>query len=277
MRYYQNETKQNIENVYDDMTPVERSIANFFLNNTERMDFSSKNVSNRLYVSEAALSRFSKKCGFKGYREFIFSYEKDLDFENINTNKEQDISVFTRKVKGSYTSLLQENINLLKEKQIIRIADMLNQSRKVCVYGIGSSGLAAKEFQSRFMRIGLDVAAVTDSQMMQISASLVEKDVLIIAISLSGETREVTDSIKIAKKKGAPVVFITANKDADIVGICDEVLLTSYVKNLDTGTKISPQFPILVMIDILYSYYFANDTYFKAKTYKETLSAIRRN
>lgn len=277
MRYYQNETKQNIENVYDDMTPVERSIANFFLNNTERMDFSSKNVSNRLYVSEAALSRFSKKCGFKGYREFIFSYEKDLDFENINTNKEQDISVFTRKVKGSYTSLLQENINLLKEKQIIRIADMLNQSRKVCVYGIGSSGLAAKEFQSRFMRIGLDVAAVTDSQMMQISASLVEKDVLIIAISLSGETREVTDSIKIAKKKGAPVVFITANKDADIVGICDEVLLTSYVKNLDTGTKISPQFPILVMMDILYSYYFANDTYFKAKTYKETLSAIRRN
>ncbi|MFR0957923.1 MAG: hypothetical protein ACLSFA_20120 [Roseburia inulinivorans] len=36
------------------------------------MDFSSKNISKRLYVSEAALSRFSKKCGYKGYRELIF-------------------------------------------------------------------------------------------------------------------------------------------------------------------------------------------------------------
>ena len=29
------------------------------------------------------------------------------------------------------------------------------------------------------------------------------------------------------------------------------------------------------MIDILYSYYFANDSYFKAQKYKETLSAIQ--
>lgn len=79
MIYYQNETKQNMFNSYNNMTPVERSIADFFLSNTEKMDFSSKNISKRLYVSEAALSRFSKKCGYKGYRELIFSYEKDLE------------------------------------------------------------------------------------------------------------------------------------------------------------------------------------------------------
>ena len=65
MIYYQNETKQNMFNSYNNMTPVERSIADFFLSNTEKMDFSSKNISKRLYVSEAALSRFSKKCGIR--------------------------------------------------------------------------------------------------------------------------------------------------------------------------------------------------------------------
>ena len=55
MIYYQNETKQNMFNSYNNMTPVERSIADFFLSNTEKMDFSSKNISKRLYVSEAAL------------------------------------------------------------------------------------------------------------------------------------------------------------------------------------------------------------------------------
>ena len=43
MIYYQNETKQNMFNSYNNMTPVERSIADFFLSNTEKMDFSSKN------------------------------------------------------------------------------------------------------------------------------------------------------------------------------------------------------------------------------------------
>ena len=95
MVYYQSDTKQNMFNSYSDMTPVERSIADFFLSNTEKMDFSSKNISKRLYVSEAALSRFSKKSGYKGYRELIFSYEKDLEYEVPKEGEEADIPVIT--------------------------------------------------------------------------------------------------------------------------------------------------------------------------------------
>ena len=75
---FQNETKQTIEASYKKMTAVERSVADFFIGNKDDMDFSSKNISRVLYVSEATLSRFSQKCGYKGYREFIFSYERDL-------------------------------------------------------------------------------------------------------------------------------------------------------------------------------------------------------
>ena len=28
------------------------------------------------YISNATLSRFAKKCGYKGYRELVFDYEK---------------------------------------------------------------------------------------------------------------------------------------------------------------------------------------------------------
>ena len=80
---------------------------------------------------------------------------------------------------------------------------------------------------------------------------------------------------QIAKSRNAKVIFITANPAPETATRCDEVLRVAYLKNLDTGTKISPQFSILVMIDILYSYYFATDSYFKAQKYKETLSAIQ--
>ena len=63
---YINETKQRIENKYHEMTAVERSIADYFINNKRVHDFSSKNISIQLYVSEATLSRFAKKCGYKG-------------------------------------------------------------------------------------------------------------------------------------------------------------------------------------------------------------------
>ena len=239
------------------------------------MDFSAKEIAKHLFVSEASLSRFAKKCGFKGYREFIFAYEKDLKEEKNGTVSEKDISLFTKKVQSSYQKLLQENFKLLDENQIRRIAGLLNVSRRVFVYGMGSSGNVAEEFQLRFMRIGLDVTAVTDSQMIQMSAALVEEGMLVIAISLSGTTREIVESIRIAKSRNAKVIFITANPAPETAARCDEVLRVAYLKNLDTGTKISPQFSILVMIDILYSYYFANDSYFKAQKYKETLSAIQ--
>lgn len=67
-----------IESYYHTFTPLERTIADFFIHNTDEQDFSSKNVSRLLYVSEASLSRFAQKCGFHGYREFIYEYKQSL-------------------------------------------------------------------------------------------------------------------------------------------------------------------------------------------------------
>ncbi len=272
---YINETKQRIESKYDEMTAVERSIADYFMKNKKVKDFSSKNISIKLYVSEATLSRFAKKCGYKGYREFIFSYEKDLENED-NAEAERDISAITRKVKQTYGTLMHESFQMLDEEKIRRIAGIMNDVRKVFIYGVGSSGFAAGEFQYRFMRIGLDVAAFTDFQMIPISAALASEDHLIIGISLSGTTDIISEGLKIAKEKGARTVLITADTSSGAVTYADEVIQVAFSKNLDTGTVISPQFSILVMIDVLYSYYFENDSYFKAQKYNQTLSAIKK-
>ncbi len=65
-----------VEAKYDSFTNVEKNIADFFLKNQRKIDFSAQNVAKEIFVSEASLSRFAKKCGFHGYREFIYQYEK---------------------------------------------------------------------------------------------------------------------------------------------------------------------------------------------------------
>ena len=267
-------TKDKIREAYDNLTKSEQQVADYFLENTEISDFSSKHISLLLYVSEATLSRFAKKCGFKGYREFVYMYE--LDFKDYFTEKEEkEISDITRSVRKNYKDIMVKAFDLIDEDQMRRIASRLsNTEYTVPVYGMGSSGYVAREFQLRFMRLGLDVIAITDSQMIAMNASLVKRGSLVLAFSISGTTKVVMDSIKKAKQNGARVVLFTSSKDKKLKEICDEVVEVAYLSELETGTKISPQISLLILLDVLYTYYFANDSYFKAEKYKRTLSAL---
>ena len=65
MIYYQNETKQNMFNSYNNMTPVERSIADFFLSNTEKMDFSSKTFPNVFMCRKQLCQDFRRNVGIR--------------------------------------------------------------------------------------------------------------------------------------------------------------------------------------------------------------------
>ena len=272
---FKSETKKNIRNCYDEMTAVEKNIAEFFLNNTEKCDLSSKNIAKHLYVSEASLSRFAKKCGYKGYRELIFSYEKDLEYEKSAIPSDKDISYATKKIYGYYKTIIHDDYELMDEEQIQRVAGLLDTCRRVFVCGLGCSGLAAREMQLRLMRAGLDVDVVTDPHVMMMRAALVDKECLVIGISLSGKTKEVLDCLNVAKKNSAKVVLVTSSIEPGVKKFCDEILRVAYVKNLDFGTKISPQLSILIMFDILYAYYMERESSAKMQKYKDTLSALR--
>ena len=57
---------------FEEMTDLEQEIARYFLQaDTINDDLSSQQVTQKLHISQAALTRFAKKCGFKGYREVI--------------------------------------------------------------------------------------------------------------------------------------------------------------------------------------------------------------
>ena len=68
--------------------------------------------------------------------------------------------------------------------------------------------------------------------------------------------------------------MITENREAEID--CDVVLYTATSRNLDQGIAISPQFPILVLTDIFYGYYFKNDTKIKRQRYHMTLETLNK-
>lgn len=238
-----------IEANYHRFTPMERIIADFFIRNTEEMDFSSKAVAGRLHVSEASLSRFAKKMGYGGFKEFIYHYSPSL------RQPAPEASAQSLEVLNAYQELLNKTYNLMDEFQIGRVVRLMEQKRRIFVCGFGNSGLAAQEFKLRFLRLGLDVRAITEFHELMIHMTQVDGDCLVVGLSLSGATREITDMLKEAAGAGAATVLITSRREERWKEAFDEVMLTAVKKNLEYGNVISPQFPILILIDILYAGY----------------------
>lgn len=269
MRYYGKSIVPVIESKYDSLTQVEKNIADFFLENREKSDFSAKGIADRLYVSEASLSRFAQKCGFHGYRDFIYQYENSL------AEEQRMITSNTKNVLDMYQDLLNKAYSLTDEAQIRRIVGYLNESDRVIVCGKGSSGLAANEMEMRFMRIGVNIDSLQDSDRMRMQAVFVGKGNMVVGISVSADTEEVLYLLKESHGRGARTLLLTSNNKETLSEFCDEVVVVPSLKFLYNVNAISPQFPVLVMIDILYYYYVNQDKDSRTIMHGETLKALK--
>ena len=72
--------------------PRARNRSLFLQAETITDDLSSQQVTQKLHISQAALTRFSKKCGFTGYREFIFQYLHQAKKQDTHYHKHSPLT-----------------------------------------------------------------------------------------------------------------------------------------------------------------------------------------
>ena len=167
---------------------------------------------------------------------------------------------------NTYQELLNKSYSLADRAQIDRICHILTSKRRVYIYGLGSSGLSAQEMKLRFMLAGVDIEAITDI--------LLNESCAAIGITVSGQTPEVLRALGAAKEKGASTILFTSRSSSDYDAFCDEVLLLAVKEHLKNGGAISPQFPILVMIDVLYSHFLTTDSERKEALYEYAVTKL---
>lgn len=254
--------------VYGDLKGVDKTIADYFLNNDMDEDLSAVHVAEQIHVSLASISRFAQKMGYPGYREFKFAYD-NFRKSKLSTD-EVHHSVFK-----NYQRLLINNHNDVSRTQMERIAKDFTKYEKIFVYGTGSSGIVADEMQIRFMRLGINIQAVSDIHKLKMNKAIVDEDTLVVGISLSANDN-ILNALKEAKNKSSKTILITSNQKKEFRKYCDEILNISILENLDIGNVISPQFPILVSIDIIYAYILNSDEARYRLVMRQTLSQNRK-
>lgn len=260
-----------IEANYEKYTETERYIADYFLKQARPERLSAELVSKELSVSVASLSRFAKKCGFGGYREFAY------EFRNSYVEKSAVEQQQSRLVLETYQNLLNKIYSLLDEGQIHRIVTELKWARRVFVCGRGSSGLAAEEMATRFRWIGIDMTALRDNEDMRMQSVFLNRHDLMIGLSLSGTKSEILYMLDRGFQQGARTMLITGKNRQTYEDFCNEVLLVPSLQYLNHGNLISPQFPLLLMIDILYAAYVNDDRMRIEKIQREVQRTLRGN
>ena len=237
---------------FEELTELEQEIARYFLQvDTIVDDLSSQQVTQKLHVSQAALTRFAKKCGFTGYREFVFQYQHQANKQDTHSHKH---SPLTKRVLRSYSNLREQTQDLIDEAQLERVAQLIENAERVYFFGTGSSGLIAREMKLRFMRLGVVCEALTDQDGFAWTTSIMDENCLVLGFSLSGTTQSVLDSLLDAKEMGAKTILFTSAPNKNSQAYTETVLVASHSQS-SYIQRISAQLPMLILIDLIYTYF----------------------
>ncbi|WP_276875970.1 MurR/RpiR family transcriptional regulator [Anaerococcus hydrogenalis] len=224
--------KNKIFSSYNDLYEAERKVADFIINNwDESMDSTIVDLADKIKVSEATIIRFCKKIGMNGFHELkirmakeSYTHEKNNSYTSTLNIDNIDQSILN--MKNTKIEEINETFNNLKSQEIKEIINLITSSKIVEFAAMGNTIPIALNGSYKFNQIGIRsfTSTIWESQI-SFSKSLT-KDDLLIAISDSGESKNLLTISKIAKKAGTKIIAIIGKKNSSLSKYADYIIET---------------------------------------------------
>ena len=226
-----------LEQFKPNYTKAEFKLYEYILEHMETVMYNSlTELSETCSVGEATILRFCRKIGYKGYQDFKLAAAQDMTH---NQSKQTQEDSFINRIRTNMQQVIENTYDSIDIDAIDSAIEWMEQSSDIIIYGVGHSGVTAFDVQSKLMRVGKNVQVITDPHFQVMRSCSATDKTLIIAISLSGSTKDVVDAVRIAKEKNAKVVAITSYVRSPLTKYADKVLLTSGKENpLDGGSMV---------------------------------------
>lgn len=220
-----------------EFTKSDLKIYNYIINHKESIIYYSlTEMSDACDVAEATILRFFKKLEYKGFQDFKFMLAQEISNSTEIEGEQNSIE----RIKHHMIQAIEDSAQVADEAVLENIVDKLDEAHDIVIFGIGASGIAAMDMQNKLMRVGKQVQVVTDSHFQIMRATTSSSETVVVAISLTGSTRDIVDSVKIASENGATVITLTNHEKSPLTKYADYVLLSAYKEHpLDSGSLIA--------------------------------------
>lgn len=228
-------------------TNVEQQIADYFIGKQPMLSIT--DLAKTIAVSPPSITRFCKKLGLNNYKELNFLYSLSL------SDQTKDASEISTPVTASYHALATRSDAAYRSQSVKNFCDLIDANRIIMFWGLGFNSFAGSDFEFKFARLGKVVQVYSDQHSISLSAHLLQPNDLVLIASLKGLDKDMLASVKVGHSKGAKFLMITANEDSPIIDYCEETIYAASFSNDEALGNISPQIPILIQLDIVYSKY----------------------
>jgi RpiR family carbohydrate utilization transcriptional regulator len=240
---------------------AERRIGDYLLAHPDRVKgVTIVELAERCGASEATIVRLSKKLGFEGFPELKAAFssveggERHFEYEGIHST--DDAMTVVRKVFDATRDAIRDTLGVLDRADYERALQALLGANKIVFCGLGDAGSVALEAYFRFTRIGENCLFSQDPDQQLIQAAHLGKSDVLLAVSHTGRSRTVLNTVKRGRQSGATVVLITNFPVSPLAKQADVVLLTSAFSTQElTGEVMSKRVTELCVVESLYINY----------------------
>jgi DNA-binding MurR/RpiR family transcriptional regulator len=240
----------------DELRAAERRVADSVLAAPDKVIYQSiSELAENAGTSEPTVIRFCRALGLKGYHDLKIRLAQDLVPEVKTIHEDvgpgDDAATLSRKVLNANALAIQDSLDTLEPTEVERAIRLLARASRIEFIGFGGSAPVAMDAYHKFFRIGIPCGWQDDPHMQAMSAALMTARCVVVAISHSGSTKDIVETLEIAKGSGAASIAIVSRRKSPVASLADIVLC---VHSRETGFKPEPmssRIAHLSVIDVL--------------------------
>lgn len=244
---------------YDTFFEAEKKIADYMMENKAAVvDMTVGELARASGTSDATVSRFCRRCGFKGFhnlkltlaREVLEDEQKD---QNVSNDIDRgDIRQSLQNILANKVAELTETVNMMDADNLEQILSRLENARMVQLAAVGNTIPVAMDGAFKLNQLGIPAVAgeIWETQAAY-TFNLGPEDVVLI-ISNSGSSRRLQSLAQGARENRSTVIVITNNPDSPLARISDYRIVTATREKLLTEEFWFSRVTATAVMEILY-------------------------
>lgn len=184
--------------------------------------------------SQASILRLCKTIGLGGYKQLkaelayhVRGQQVDMFAENAaGSEKPSVMAESLKEVFNLNAQILQDTFALFTDQYEKALQAILG-ARQLAFFSIGNAAMPCQYAYMMFRRIGYYCTANTDPDLQMIDASSLEPGDVALAVSHTGQTRNVVAAMEIARQHGATTICITKHVKSPLTKASDIRIFTA--------------------------------------------------
>lgn len=211
-------------------------------------------LASRIGVSVSTLLRFVKKLGYEGYPQFRIALatealapEARLYDAPVGENQDAVGIAFDAARKA-----LELTQRLVNPDTLDEIARHVCSGGVLYLFGLGGSGLVARDAFHKLVRSGILCQTAEDFHLQLMLASQAKQGDLALVISNTGSNRDALSIVEVLKRSGCKIAAIVTYPRSPLAKVADFVLVAGAPGSSTISEAFSARIAHLAIVDALY-------------------------